>query len=220
MDKEKEFAQWLGALKGCEQCALRAEENRGPTSYTGTIETPLMLVGEGPGGVEDIFGVPLVGPSGQLLDRALWSVGVTRDRIYVTNIVKCRPKGNRTPTFMEGNFCAERQLCKEIALIKPAVIVTLGKVALSFFKQEVSSIMKERGQWFNWEGIPVMPTYHPAFLLRKVGKDLVDAKWQVYYDLKTAVEKAKEANPNYQFASGEIINLLEYYGPLKKERQL
>ena len=89
-------------LARCRQCHLCCEGNRGPTSYNGISNSPFVIVGEGPGSVEDEYGVPLIGPSGQLLDKALWSVGVTRDRIYTTNIVKCRPKGNRTPTVEEG----------------------------------------------------------------------------------------------------------------------
>ncbi|MHC1760105.1 MAG: uracil-DNA glycosylase family protein [Negativicutes bacterium] len=97
------------ALFACRACPLR-EKAIGPTSYNGDPSSPLMLVGEGPGGVEDDYGVPLVGPSGQLLDKALARVGITRDRVYTTNIVKCRPSGNRTPSVEEGEFCATRWL--------------------------------------------------------------------------------------------------------------
>ena len=124
---------WLENLMTCQACHLRQEGNRGPTRYTGNITSPLMFVGEGPGGVEDEYGVPLVGPSGQLLDKALWSVGLTRDRVYVTNIVKCRPKNNRTPTLDEGRHCADIHLVKEIDLVQPKVIVCLGKVAFQYF---------------------------------------------------------------------------------------
>lgn len=93
-----------------------------------------MIVGEGPGGVEDDYGCPLIGPSGQLLDRALWSVRITRDRVYTTNVIKCRPKGNRTPTVEEGAFCAQKWLEQEIRLLQPKVILALGSVALRYFK--------------------------------------------------------------------------------------
>ena len=97
------------ALFACAACPLR-EKAIGPTSYNGNPASPLMLVGEGPGGVEDEYGVPLVGPSGQLLDKALARVGISRDRVYTSNVVKCRPAGNRTPTVEEGEFCAARWL--------------------------------------------------------------------------------------------------------------
>ncbi len=119
------------ALLACDRCPLRADAI-GPTSYNGTVDAPLAVVGEGPGGVEDEYGVPLVGPSGQLLDKALGSVGVTRDRIYVTNIIKCRPKGNRTPTVEEGRVCALNWLDEELAFVNPQVIVALGGVALKY----------------------------------------------------------------------------------------
>ena len=117
----------------CRACPLRREGGHGPVLSTGPCPAPLMLVGEGPGSVEDEHGLPLIGPSGQLLDRALLSVGITRDHVYVTNIVKCRPRGNRTPTQQEGYFCASRWLVREIGLVKPKVIVALGKPALRFF---------------------------------------------------------------------------------------
>ena len=121
-----------------------------------------MIVGEGPGGVEDDYGGPLVGPSGQLLDKALLSVGITRDHVYVTNIVKCRPRGNRTPTMEEGRFCGSIWLAAEIALVKPKVIVGLGKVALRFFLGHEAGIIRSRGHWIDYHGIPEMPTLHPA----------------------------------------------------------
>ena len=116
------------ALFACTACPLR-DKATGPTSYNGDPRSPLMLVGEGPGGVEDEYGTPLVGPSGQLLDKALARVGISRDRVYTTNVVKCRPPGNRTPTVEEGEYCASRWLDAEIALVRPQVIVALGGVA-------------------------------------------------------------------------------------------
>lgn len=195
MEQDEMMKDWLENLMACQSCHLRQEGNRGPTRYTGNITSPLMFVGEGPGGVEDEYGVPLVGPSGQLLDKALWSVGLTRDRVYVTNIVKCRPKNNRTPTLDEGRHCADIHLIKEIDIVQPKVIVCLGKVAFQYFYGKAASIMRNRGKWFTWRGYPVMPTYHPAFLLRQTGHDLVESKWQVYYDFKAAVEKQKPKIP-------------------------
>ena len=168
--------------------------------------------------MEDEYGVPLIGPSGQLLDKALWSVGITRDKVYVTNIVKCRPRGNRTPTLAEGQFCADRHLLQEIQFVKPVVIVALGKVAFQYFYGSTASIMRNRGRWLLWKNIPVMPTYHPAFLLRQTGHDLVESKWQVYYDLKAAKERVLELMPNYTFKSEAMINLLAFYADKRQER--
>ena len=213
-----DMTSWLKNLAACEACPLRHEGNRGPTRYSGDPSSPLMFVGEGPGGVEDEYGVPLVGPSGQLLDKALWSVGLTRDHVYVTNIVKCRPHNNRTPTLEEGKRCANIHLVRELELVQPKVIVCLGKVAFQYFYGRTASIMRSRGKWFDYQGIPVMPTYHPAFLLRQTGQELVESKWQVYYDFKAAVDKAKEAAPDYIYKSAEKPNLLAQYEDLRNSR--
>lgn len=215
----KDIQELEVALLSCRQCELNNEYNLGATSYNGLITAKLMLVGEGPGQVEDEYGVPLVGPSGQLLDKALKSVGVTRDCIYTTNVVKCRPRGNRTPTIQEGTICADLWLTKEIELLKPTAIVALGSVALKYLKDENARITKDRGQWFTTKtGIPCIATFHPAYLLRLTGKQLVEAKWQVYYDLKAAVDKVAEAHPDYLFGHEQITNLLELYTPRKQAR--
>jgi DNA polymerase len=217
---DSKMSAWLNSLMACQACDLRHEGNLGPVRFSGDASSPLMFVGEGPGGVEDEYGVPLVGPSGKLLDKALWSVGLTRDHIYVTNIVKCRPKNNRTPTLEEGKRCANIHLVKEIELVQPKVIVCLGKVAFQYFYGRTASIMHNRGKWFEYEGIPVMPTYHPAFLLRQTGHELVESKWQVYYDFKAAAEKVKEAMPDFTFKSPEKPDLLATYAELQKSRHI
>lgn len=207
------------ALFHCELCPLR-KDAIGPTSYNGAPDSPLAIVGEGPGGVEDDYGVPLVGPSGQLLDKALGSVGITRDKVYTTNVIKCRPKNNRTPTVEEGVFCAERWLDEEMALVKPKVIIALGSVALKYLLAPDARITKDRGRWFETKyGIPAIATYHPAYLLRLTGKDLVKAKWEVFYDLKAAVEKCREAAPDYELKSPEPPDLLALFASRREERK-
>ena len=203
----------------CNACHLR-QDATGPTSYNGTPYSPLAIIGEGPGGVEDEYGVPLVGPSGQLLDKALTSVGVTRDNIYTTNIIKCRPRNNRTPTVEEGQFCALTWLDKELALVQPKVIIALGSVALKYLLSPNARITKDRGRWFTTKyGIPAIATYHPAYLLRLTGKDLVKSKWEVYYDLKAAVEKCSELAPDYILKSPEPPDLLALYSQRREERR-
>lgn len=206
------------AIRTCAACHLRQEGNLGPVLSTGPSDAPLMLVGEGPGGVEDDYGAPLIGPSGQLLDKALLSVGITRDHVYVTNIVKCRPRGNRTPDISEGFFCANKWLREEIRIVQPKVIVGLGKAALRFFLGRDAGIMRSRGHWIDWEGIPFMPTYHPAFLLRQSGSDLVKAKWDVYYDLKAAKERAAAAAPDWVWKSETPPDLLASLAGVREER--
>jgi DNA polymerase len=178
-----------------------------------------MLIGEGPGGVEDQYGTPLVGPSGQLLDKALASVKVSRDTIYTTNTIKCRPQGNRTPTLDEACFCANRWLDQEIAFVKPKIIVALGSVALKYIKNPDARITRDRGVWFSTKyGIEAIATYHPAYLLRLSGSDLVKAKWEVYYDLKAAVEKVSALSPTYELLSPEPPKLLALYESRRAER--
>jgi uracil-DNA glycosylase family 4 len=207
------------ALLACDRCHLR-KDAIGPTSYNGAKDSPLAIVGEGPGGVEDEYGVPLVGPSGQLLDKALASVGVTRDRAYVTNILKCRPKGNRTPTVDEGRFCAMNWLDEEMAFVQPKVIVALGSVALKYLMGPDARITRDRGRWFETKyGVPTIATYHPAYLLRLTGHDQVKAKWEVFYDLKAAVEKCRELAPDYELASPEKPDLLALYETRRQERR-
>lgn len=207
------------ALLICDRCPLR-KDAIGPTSYNGAVDSPLAIVGEGPGGVEDEYGVPLVGPSGQLLDKALASVGVTRDRAYVTNILKCRPKGNRTPTVEEGRFCAQNWLDGEMAFVQPKVIVALGSVALKYLMGPDARITKDRGRWFETKyGVPAIATYHPAYLLRLTGQDIVKAKWEVFYDLKAAVEKCRELAPEWEPAAAERPDLLAMYEGRRQERR-
>lgn len=208
-----EISQLKDALDKCRRCHLR-DHAIAPVGYYGSVSSPLVIVGEGPGGVEDTYGIPLCGPSGQLLDKALWSVNITRDNIYTTNIVKCRPKNNRTPTFDEGCFCANNWLDAEIALLRPKVIVALGSVALKYLKDKQARITKDRGLWFDTKyGIECIATYHPAYLLRLSGQNLVKAKWEVYYDLKAALEKAQQYDKNYVYKSPKAPKLLEIFTP-------
>ena len=205
-------------LANCDKCQLMLSAIA-PTSYNGLKESPFMIVGEGPGGVEDEYGTPLVGPSGKLLDKALNSVGITRDRIYVTNVIKCRPKNNRTPTIEEGYFCAKNWLDKEIEIVKPKIIVALGSVALKYLYSPNGRITKDRGTFLdNKYGCYLIATYHPAYLLRLFGKDLVKAKWEVFYDLKNAVEKCAELVPDFSLKSDEAPDLLAIYDEQKKKR--
>ena len=209
------------AMLGCKQCALCENGNHGPTSFNGTPDAPFMIVGEGPGGVEDEYGVPLIGPSGKLLDKALGSVGITRDRVYTTNVIKCRPRGNRTPTIEEGLFCANLWLAEEIRLIKPQVIIALGSVALHYLADPSKKITRERGKWFQTStGIWTMATFHPAYLLRLTDKALTQAKWNVYYDLKAAVDKCREipGYVEYSFGSAVPPDLLGLYADRREQR--
>jgi DNA polymerase len=207
------------ALFACQACPLHTAAI-GPTSYNGDPHSPLMLVGEGPGGVEDDYGVPLVGPSGQLLDKALARVGITRDRVYTTNVVKCRPAGNRTPTVDEGEFCASRWLDAEIALVQPKVIVALGSVALKYLYHAKARITADRGKWFRTRHeITAIATYHPAYLLRLTGDAERKAKWDVVHDFEAAIAEVRKLAPDWILKSPVPPDLLAQYAARREERK-
>lgn len=198
-------------LEDCSSCPLR-KDCIGPVGWFGSTESPLLIVGEGPGGVEDEYGCPLIGPSGQFLDKELWAAHITRDRILTSNVIKCRPKNNRTPTVEEGSFCANRYLAQEIRLLQPKVIVALGSVALHYFLNPDARITHSRGRWFKTrEGIDCIATYHPSYLLRMTGKAQIKTKWDMFYDLEAAKAKALEYVPDYQFSSSEPVKLFEKF---------
>ena len=199
------------ALSKCQLCPLR-KDALGPVGWFGNPESPIVFVGEGPGGVEDEYGCPLIGPSGQLLDKALWAAKMTRDRVLTTNVIKCRPKGNRTPDVAEADFCAKQWLNRELEIIQPKVIVALGGVAMHYLGNKDMRITRDRGQWFRTEqGFDCLATYHPAYLLRLYGRDLVKAKWDVFYDLEAARKRAEELAPKYQFMSDSKVDLFKLY---------
>ena len=203
-------------LNKCQECSLR-QDCKGTVGWFGNPTSPLVLVGEGPGGVEDDYGCPLIGPSGQLLDKALWSVKMTRDRVLTTNVIKCRPRNNKTPNIAEADFCGKLWLEKELAIIEPKVIVALGGVALHFLGNADMRITKDRGQWFKTtQGFDCIATFHPAYLLRLSGHDLVTAKWDVFHDLEAAREKVIAAAPDYQLLSEAPTNLFSLFEKRKK----
>ena len=145
----------------------RCELSRGRTKSVfarGAPSTDLVFVGEGPGFHEDQQGLPFVGRAGQLLDRMVAAMGYDRDGVYICNVVKCRPPDNRTPLPTEAQACAH-YLVPQIELVQPKAIVALGRCAADNLGV-VPPAGRWRGTWGEWRGIPVMPTYHPAFLLR------------------------------------------------------
>ncbi len=152
----------------------------------GHPDARLMLIGEAPGEEEDLSGRPFVGRAGQLLDRVLASVGLDRDEIYITNIVKFRPPGNRNPR-PEEIAASEPVLVDQIKLIRPQVIGTLGNVPTQYFLGTKDGITRTHGQWFDWHGIRVFPLYHPAYLLRNPSRERGGPKWQTWQDMQELV---------------------------------
>lgn len=161
----------------CRRCKLH-EHRRTIVFGEGNPQARLVFVGEGPGAEEDASGRPFVGRAGQLLDKIIVAIGLTREDVYIANIVKCRPPGNRTPERDEVETC-EPFLARQLAFIRPDVIVALGSPAFQCLLRTKEPISRARGQWREWNGIKVMPTFHPAFLLRTP-----DKKREVWEDMK------------------------------------
>ena len=165
----------------CRKCPL-ACTRQNVVFGEGNLRPRLIFIGEGPGAEEDATGRPFVGAAGQLLDKMIAAMHLAREDVYIANIVKCRPPDNRMPSVEEAAACIG-YLKKQIELLQPEVIVLLGGTALSFLL-ELNGITKYRGRWQDYNNIPVMPTFHPAFLLRKA-----EAKREAWHDLKLVMAK-------------------------------
>ena len=152
-------------LGDCTRCKLHQLGRRQIVFGTGNPKAELMFIGEGPGANEDLQGEPFVGDAGQLLTKIIQAMGFARSDVYIANVVKCRPPNNRDPEPDEVASC-EPFLKQQIASIRPKVIVTLGKYASQTILRSSTAISRLRGSWGTYEGTPVMPTYHPAYLLR------------------------------------------------------
>jgi len=161
----------------CLRCKLH-EHRKTIVFGEGNPQARLVFVGEGPGAEEDASGRPFVGRAGQLLGKIILAIGLKREDVYIANIVKCRPPGNRTPERDEVDTC-EPFLLRQLAFIRPEVIVALGSPAFQCLLRTREPITRARGEWREWNGIKVMPTFHPAFLLRSP-----DKKREVWEDMK------------------------------------
>ncbi len=172
-------------LGDCTRCKL-APKRTNIVFGVGNPDAPLVFVGEAPGADEDRTGEPFVGAAGQLLTKMIEAMGLGRDDVYICNILKCRPPGNRNPEPDEIEQC-EPFLKKQLAAIRPRMIVALGKFAAQCLLRSDAPISRLRGQWKQYEGIPLMPTYHPAFLLRTPS-----AKREVWADLQQVMGRLDE----------------------------
>ena len=178
------------SVKGCTKCGLAAARTQ-TVFARGTGSSRLMFIGEGPGADEDAQGFPFVGKAGQLLDRMIAAMGFSRDEVYVANIVKCRPPDNRKPEPEEMAACMP-YLAEQIELLAPEVIVALGGTAVQGLFGTGEGIMRIRGRWRLYQGrIPVMPTFHPAYLLRTP-----TAKREVWDDLQAVLRQMGRVAPS------------------------
>lgn len=172
-------------VKKCKKCKLC--DNRTNTVFgVGNPEADVMFIGEGPGADEDREGEPFVGKAGKLMNQAFIGQGISREKIYIANIVKCRPPNNRNPEKSEADACLD-YLRNQVMLIKPKIIVLLGSVALKNILGEQYGITASRGKWIEKKGIKYMPTFHPAALLRDDIK-----KIDFWKDLELVIEEARK----------------------------
>lgn len=192
MNLQERLAKLGREAEACERCALRQGCSR-VVFGEGVADKGLMVIGEGPGQDEDRLGRPFVGRAGKLLDLILESGGFSRQtNTYVANIVKCRPPQNRVPLPEEREACLP-WLNEQIRLADPKIIILLGATALQGLVDPKAKISASRGQWIEWQGRALMPTYHPAALLRNSG--LKAAVWE---DIKLVVDKYRElVDPNH-----------------------
>ena len=176
-------------VRECTRCGLC--ERRTQTVFArGTGSSGVCFVGEGPGADEDAQGLPFVGKAGQLLDRMIQAMGLERDEVYVCNVVKCRPPENRKPEPDEMAACMP-YLNEQLDLIAPRVIVALGATAVQALFGTTEGITRLRGNWKTLRGVPVMPTLHPAYLLRTPA-----AKREVWEDLQAVLQKIGRSAPS------------------------
>ncbi|BER92261.1 MAG: uracil-DNA glycosylase [Candidatus Atribacteria bacterium] len=170
-------------VKRCFRCPL-AEQRTQTVFGEGNPDALLMFIGEAPGEEEDRTGRPFVGKAGQLLTRIIQSVNLTREEVYIANMVKCRPPGNRNPTLQEIEACFPF-LEAQIAIINPSIIVALGSVAASYLLDTKLPISKLRGQWYDWRGgKKVFPMFHPSFLLRYNSRAPGSPRYLTWLDIK------------------------------------
>ncbi len=176
----------INACRSCRKCAL-AETRTNIVIDRGSRKAQVMLVGEGPGRQEDMQGIPFVGQAGRLLDLLLKALMLTEEDYYITNIVKCRPPRNRVPTEQEAQICL-RYLRRQVKLVSPKIIVCMGSTAARYIIDKNIRITAERGRWVRKKGFWIMPTFHPAALLRDPSK-----KTPVFEDFRQVRDKVREA---------------------------
>jgi uracil-DNA glycosylase family 4 len=190
-DKAAAFAALRERALACVKCAHLASSRKSVVFGVGSIDAQLMFVGEAPGADEDEQGEPFVGKAGQLLTKIIQATGLSRADVYIANILKCRPDtpgqsaGNRKPTPAEMTTCIP-YLHEQIDLIRPKVIVALGATAVDGLLGKTVGITKLRGHWQTYRGTPLMPTYHPAYLLRN---QAMSEKRRVWEDMLAVMEK-------------------------------
>jgi uracil-DNA glycosylase family 4 len=171
----------------CQRCELGATRTHAVVGR-GNPQAPIMIIGEGPGQNEDETGLPFVGKAGQLLDKILESVKLTSEDVFICNIVKCRPPGNRAPTQTEMDACRP-YLIEQIRMVDPKIILLTGASSVKGLIGDKRGITKIRGQWMEWDNRLCMPIFHPAYLLRNQSREKGSPKWLMWQDIQAVRTK-------------------------------
>lgn len=177
INAERNLVALKESMSNCQKCKLK-DCRTNIVFGSGSHEAKIVFVGEGPGKDEDLSGLPFVGRAGQLLTKMIEAMGLKREQVYICNVVKCRPPENRDPEADEIAAC-EPFLKEQLSIIKPQIIVGLGRYACQTLLETKTPMSKIRGLWHEYEGIKFMPTFHPAYLLRNP-----PAKKEVWQDLQ------------------------------------
>ena len=183
VNKKTELEKLYCKYKNCQECPLGKLGRTQVVFGQGNPDTKLMFIGEAPGRDEDLKGAPFIGRAGQLLTKIIEAMKLERKDVYISNIAKCRPPENRTPLTEESEICKKLILFKEIDIIKPQIICTLGACATQALLGNNIKISKARGQFFKFNNYQIIPTFHPAYLLRNP-----EAKKYVWDDMKKVLK--------------------------------
>lgn len=183
--------QLTTVVSACQKCPLGKTRIK-VVVERGNRSARIMVIGEGPGQNEDEQGLPFVGKAGQLLDKIFASVELDPAQdIYICNVVKCRPEGNRVPTDEEMSAC-KPYLLEQIRLVDPQIILLTGATAVRAITGDKRGISKIRGTWMRWENRLVMPVFHPAYLLRNASREPGSPKWLMWQDMQNVKNKYQE----------------------------
>lgn len=173
--RKRLIAMDANEVRGCTKCRL-CETRTNTVFGEGDPDAKIFFIGEGPGENEDLQGRPFVGRAGEQLNKWIEAMGLRREQVFIANIVKCRPPGNREPAPDEVATCTP-YLQRQLEIVRPPVIVTLGKPSAQYMLQSKLSMGRLRGNWHAWRGIKLMPTYHPAYVLRQYTVETRGAVW-------------------------------------------
>jgi len=191
--RKQQWSRLQEEVSKCRLCPL-AETRKLTVFGDGPMGTSLMFIGEGPGADEDEQGLPFVGKAGQLLTTILSAAGINREEVFIGNVVKCRPPGNRVLS-VEAMIACDTYLQTQIALVAPRILVLLGSTPTKWILKTTAPIGELRGRWFKWRGIDVFPMYHPSYLLRNQSRAVgspKDLTWRDIREVKKRWDEVRE----------------------------